>query len=204
MSTRGRWLAVLASATVGYAAGLFPSAEVATRLATRGQVDLRTAGSGNPGAANAGAVLGARWGWGVMAADIAKGAAAARLGRRLAGDAGQHVGAVGAVVGHCYPVTHGFRGGKGVACSVGQCLATFPAYLPLDLGVAAAVAAGPWKHRAFAATTAASAVWIAAATLWWRRGWSNGWGGPATANLPLAAIASSAVITQRFLASADR
>lgn len=201
MTRDAGWLRVVAAGAVGYAAGLVPSADVATRLATRGQVDLRSTGSGNPGAANAGAVLGARWGWAVMAADIAKGAAAARFGRRIGGDAGQHVGAVAAVVGHCYPVTHGFRGGKGVACSVGQCLATFPAYLPVDLGVAAAVAAGPWKHRAFAATTAASAVWVVAATVWWRRGWSNGWGGRATAGLPLAAFASSAVITQRFVAA---
>lgn len=79
-----------------------------------------------------------------MAADIAKGAVASRIGRRLAGDIGQHVAGVAAVVGHCYPVTKDFRGGKGVGCSVGQCLATFPAYLPIDVAVAAAVAMWVW------------------------------------------------------------
>ncbi len=194
----------MAAATVGYAAGLVPSADVAAQLATGGRVDLRTQGSGNPGGANAAAVLGARWGYAVMAADIAKGAVAARLGRRLAGDTGQHLGAVMSVVGHCYPVTKGFQGGKGVGCSVGQCLTTLPAYLPVDLAVAGAVAAGPWKQRAFAATTVSSAVWVVAATLWWRRGWPNAWGGTPTAALPLAAAASTAVILQRFRAGQTR
>lgn len=195
-----RWRDVAAAAAAGYALGLIPSADVAARLASGGHVDLRQHGSGNPGGANAAAVLGARWGYSVMAADIAKGAAAARFGRGLAGDAGQHIAAFASVVGHCYPVTKRFRGGKGVGCSVGQCLATFPAYLPADLAVAATVAGGPWKQRAFAATTASSVAWVAAATLWWRRGWPNAWGGNPTLGLPVAAAASSAVIFQRFRA----
>ncbi len=203
MSASG-WTQVLSAAVAGYVVGLVPSADIASRLATGGRVDLRSHGSGNPGGANAAAVLGRRWGYSVMAADIAKGAAAARIGLRLAGDRGQHAAAVGSVVGHCYPVTKGFRGGKGVGCSVGQCLATLPAYLPVDLAVASAVAAGPWKQRAFTATAASSVVWIGAATLWWRRGWPNGWGGPPTAALPIAAAASSAVIFQRFWASRPR
>lgn len=189
-----------AAAVAGYGAGLVPSADVAARMASGGGVDLREHGSGNPGGANAAAVLGHRWGYAVMAADITKGAVAARFGRRLAGDPGQHVAAFASVLGHCYPVTKGFRGGKGVGCSVGQCLATFPAYLPVDLGVAVAVAAGPWKQRAFAATAVSSAAWVAAGMLWWRRGWPNAWGGPPTMGLPLAAAASSAVILRRFRA----
>ena len=145
--------------------------------------------------------IGPRWGYAVMAADIAKAAAAARIGRRIAGDTGQHVAAVAAVLGHCYPITKKFQGGKGVGCSVGQCLATLPGYLPADLAVATAVAAGPWRQRAFTATAVSSAVWVTAATLWWRRGWPNAWGGTPTVGLPLAAAATSAVIFQRFAAS---
>lgn len=193
-----------AAVAAGYAAGLVPSANVAARLASGGRIDLREHGSGNPGGANATAVLGTRWGYGVIAADVAKGAAAARLGRRIAGDTGQHLAAVASVVGHCYPVTKGFGGGKGVGCSVGQALATFPAYLPADLAVATLTAAGPWKQRAFTATTVSSMVWVGAATLWWRRGWPNAWGGTPTAALPLAAAASSAVIFQRFWAARPR
>ncbi len=161
---------VVTAATTGYAAGLVPSADVAARLASRGRVDLREHGSGNPGGANALAVLGPRWGSAVMAADIAKGAVASRIGHRLAGDVGQHVAGVAVAVGHCYPVPMGGRGGKGVGCSVGQYLATFPAYLPIDVAVAAAVASGRWRQRAFAATAASSVVWVAASALWWSRG----------------------------------
>src|SRR5205823_14173960 len=68
-------LRLLAAATTGYALGTIPSADVAARLATRGATDLRDAGSGNPGAANAMAVLGKGWGYGVLIADVTKGAA---------------------------------------------------------------------------------------------------------------------------------
>ena len=193
-----RHLAV--AAVAGYAAGLVPSAALAARMASGGRVDLRAAGTGNPGGANAAAVLGRRWGYAVMAADIAKGAVACRIGERVAGDAGQHIAGVAAVAGHCYPVTHRFRGGKGVATSVGQCLATLPAYMPIDLTVATVVAAGPWKRRAFPATMAASVTWVAASVLWWRRQLPNAWGGPPTAGHTFAAAASSALIATRFLA----
>lgn len=193
---------ILTAAAVGYAAGLIPSADLACRVATSGQLDLRTQGTGNPGGANAAAVLGRRWGYAVMAADIAKAAVACRLGRRLGGDAGQHVAGVASVVGHCYPATNGFRGGKGVGTSVGQCLATFPPYLPIDLGVAAAASAGPWSQRAFAATMTASVTWVAGSILWWRQRLPNAWGGEPTVGLPLAAVATSAVIFSRFRAGA--
>lgn len=192
---------MLAATLAGYAAGTLPSADLAVRLAG-GTVDLRTAGSGNPGAANAVAVLGPGWGYSVLAADVAKGVAACAAGRQLAGDAGAHVAGVAAVVGHCLPVWNGFRGGKGVATSVGQCAMTFPAWSVLDLALAGAVAASPWwKRRALAATAVSSAGWVVAATVWWRRGWPNLWGPRPTAALPLAAAASSAVILSRFLAA---
>lgn len=144
------------------------------------------------------AVLGPRWGQGVLAADIAKAALACRIGRHLAGATGEHVAGTAAVVGHCYPIWNGFRGGKGVGCSVGQVLATFPAYFPVDLAVAAATAAGPWRKRAFAATLSASAAWVAAGVVWSRRDWPNLWGPQPSAGLPLAAAASSAIIVHRF------
>ena len=190
---------LVVAATAGYAAGTIPSADLAARAATRGGVDLRSAGTGNPGAANAIKVLGARWGYAVMAADIAKAAAASAAGRRLAGTRGAHVAGTAAVIGHCWPVWNGFRGGKGVAASVGQCLATFPAYFPLDLVVAGLTSASPrWKRRAFAATAVASGCWVAGGVVWWRRGWPNLWGPAPTPALPVAAAVSSAVILDRF------
>ena len=195
----GRKSGFVLAAVAGYLAGTLPSADIASRLATSGAADLRSAGSGNPGAANAIKVLGPGWGYGVMAADIGKGAVACRIGRRVAGDGGSHLAGTAAVVGHCFPVWNGFKGGKGVAASVGQCLATFPAYTPIDLGVAWATSASPrWKSRAYGATVIASGCWVAGGAVWAWRGWPNLWGPRPTRSLPLAAAASSAVILYKF------
>ncbi|HEX7276846.1 MAG TPA: glycerol-3-phosphate acyltransferase [Acidimicrobiales bacterium] len=187
---------IVASALAGYLVGTVPSADVASRLATGGAVDLRTRGSGNPGAVNAMEVLGRGWGSAILAADALKGVAACAVGRRLAGGTGAHVAGTAAVVGHCFPVWKRFRGGKGVAVSLGQCLATFPAYLPVDLTVAWAV--GRWSGRALPGTAAASATWVAAGALWSSRRWPNLWGPPPTAALPVASAVSSAVILYKF------
>ena len=203
---RGRGLAGAAAA--GYLLGTLPTADVAARVASGGTADLRTAGTGNPGGANALVVLGRAWGYGIMAVDMAKGAAACGAGRRLAGEAGAHVAGTAAVVGHCFPVWNGFRGGKGVAASVGQCLATFPVYVPFDVGLAWLTATPQWSRRVgtrtLVATAVASGAWVGAAGLWWRRGWPNAWAPRATAGLPVAAAASSAVILSRFAAAARK
>ncbi|HEX2042738.1 MAG TPA: glycerol-3-phosphate acyltransferase [Acidimicrobiales bacterium] len=192
---------VAAAAGAGYLLGTVPSADVAARLATGGATDLRAAGSGNPGAANAIAALGKVWGSTVLAADMAKGALACVVGGRLAGAAGANLAGTAAVVGHCWPVWNGFRGGKGVAVSSGQCLATFPAYFPVDLVVA--LVAARVRKRAFPATVVASAAWVGSGLLWWRRRWPNAWGPVPGPTLPLSAAATSVVIASRF-AAADR
>lgn len=189
---------VVGAAVLGYLLGTLPSADIAARLAGA-EAALRSSGSKNPGAANAITLLGPRWGYAVLAADIAKGAAASGIGRRAAGDLGAHVGGTAAVLGHCWPATNGFRGGKGVAASAGQCLVTFPAYFPIDLAVAGLTSASTrWRHRALAAIAVASLCWVASGVLWWRRGLPNAWGPKPTAALPTAAAVSSALIMHRF------
>lgn len=188
---------VLAVAS-GYLAGTIPSADIASRLLTGGRVNLRQSGSGNPGGLNAAMILGTRAGLAVMAADIGKGAMASGIGRAIGGTIGANLGGTAAVVGHCFPIWQHFRGGKGVAASVGQCLATFPAYLPIDLAVAAGTASRITGRRAFTATAASSVCWVAGGLLWWRRRWPNLWGPPPTAMLPFASALSSAVILYKF------
>ena len=192
------------AAALGYVVGTIPSADLACRLADQPGSDLRTGGTRNPGAANALVVLGKLWGYAVMAADIAKGAAACALARRLGGPAGAHVAGPAAVIGHCFPVWNGFRGGKGVAVSMGQCLATFPVYVPVDLAVAGATVAGKWRSRTFTTTVVASSAWVAAALLWWWRDLPNGWGPAPSGALPASAAVSTAVIISRFLAARRR
>lgn len=188
------------AALLGYLLGTFPTADLVARRASRGAIDLRSSGSGNPGTANAVKVLGARAGARVLAGDVAKGAAACLAGAAVAGPAGAHLAGTSSVIGHCYPVWTGFRGGKGVATSVGQCLATFPAYFPIDAAVAVVTAANPrWKQRSFAATVVSSICWVVGGAVWWRRGLRNLWGPTPSPLLPLAAAASSAVIVRRFI-----
>lgn len=109
------WILAIA---LGYLLGSVPFGLLLTRLTGAG--DLRAIGSGNIGATN---VL--RTGRKGLAAatlllDLAKGAAAVLLARAFwpGSEAGA---ALGAVVGHCFPVWLGFRGGKGVATLAGVC-----------------------------------------------------------------------------------
>lgn len=191
---------MLLATVFGYFVGSILTADLATKSACRfrsGEVDLRSVGSGNPGAANAMANLGTGWGIAVLAGDIAKGAAAGAGGRWIAGDNGAYGAAAAAVGGHCFPLWSGFKGGKGVATSAGTTLTVFPVYVPIDLGVVA-VSWVASKHAALATLTASS-VFVAAALVFYRRSWDNLWGPPASAGLPLYAVATSAMITYRFV-----
>ena len=88
------------------------------------KVDIRAAGSGNAGGTNAFRTQGLVFALGVVIIDVGKGVIAALLPGWLAwGPAPDMYAplycAMAAVLGHCYPVWHGFRGGKGAATAVG-------------------------------------------------------------------------------------
>jgi glycerol-3-phosphate acyltransferase PlsY len=189
--TRARRL--LLAAAGGYLLGTLPSADVASQLLTGGSVDLRRQGSGNPGGVNAQRLLGRRAGRAVKAADVGKGATACVWGAHVAG--------VAAVAGHCYPLWTGFRGGKGVATSFGQCVCTFPAYAPADAALAWAVARTAGRRPALTAVGISSAAWLLASAVWWKRDLPNLWGPRPTAALPLANAATVAVIASRGVVS---
>jgi acyl phosphate:glycerol-3-phosphate acyltransferase len=88
-------------------------------------VDITTQGSGNPGASNVARVLGTKWGVLVFALDALKGSLPAATGVLLGSRAGAHVLVAAAVLGHMFPVTRKFRGGKGVATMGGAMLALY-------------------------------------------------------------------------------
>lgn len=86
------------------------------------QVDIRTMGSGNAGGTNALRTQGKWFALGVVVIDVGKGALAASVVPGLLGGTAWWLPAAcgfAAVFGHCYPVWHGFRGGKGAATAVG-------------------------------------------------------------------------------------
>ena len=195
----------MASLGAGYLIGTLPSADIVTRIATGGRMNIRKEGTGNPGAANVAGVLGKKWGAVVMVADMAKGFVSAKVGGRLAGSAGLHIGGPAAVAGHCWPVWEDFDGGKGVATSGGQVLATFPVYFPIDAAVGFVVSRLPvFERQAFVATEAASATWVTLSTLWWNKKLPNPGAPAATVGLPLAALATSAIIRYRFMQTNDQ
>src|SRR5687768_17065936 len=110
------WLLAL---LLGYALGSVPFGLLLTRVAGKG--DIRDIGSGNIGATN---VL--RSGSKGLAAatlllDGAKGFLAVWLAWRYLPEAAA-LAALGAVLGHCFPVWLRFKGGKGVATTLGACL----------------------------------------------------------------------------------
>ncbi len=190
---------LLFAAASGYLLGTVPSADIAARLATGGDVDLRSSGSRNPGGVNAIRLLGNTPGRAVIVADVAKGYAACACGRLAGGVTGAHIAGVAAVVGHCYPAWSGFRGGKGVATSFGQCLYTFPVFAPVQMGVAVAATRIPRvQQRALVSAGAASAAWLTASILWWKRDLSNSWGPAPTVGLPLATAATVLVVGSAF------
>jgi glycerol-3-phosphate acyltransferase PlsY len=145
----------LAAFVLGYLFGSIPFGVLLTRSAGLG--DIRKVGSGNIGATN---VL--RTGRKGLAAAL-KGTAAVLLMFWLWGPNTAIVAAIGAVLGHLFPVWLKFKGGKGVATFIG-CL------LGLKLA-AAAIFAAIWLVLAFATRySSLSALVATAATppiLWW-------------------------------------
>jgi len=126
------WFLALAVCCLGYLFGSFPAGYFAGRIAG---TDVRSAGSGNIGATNVLRVLGKPWGYTVFFIDAFKGFAAVRvaffLAERLTVARPQAVyfaifAAVMCVVGHTFPIWLRFKGGKGVATSVGAIFGLMP------------------------------------------------------------------------------
>ena len=77
--------------------------------------DVRKHGSGNAGATNMARVFGLGAGFATLAGDMLKAALAMWLGNALLGDPGIAAGGGACILGHCFPVFHDFRGGKGIS-----------------------------------------------------------------------------------------
>ena len=146
----------------GYLCGSIPFGILLTRLA--GGPDLRTVGSGNIGATN---VL--RTGRRGLAAatligDMLKGTIAVVLTRHLLGHDFALVAAVGAFLGHLFPVWLRFRGGKGVATYIGVLLGiAWPAAIVFCAVWLAIAAVSRYSSLAALIASAVTPVF-----LWWR------------------------------------
>ena len=84
--------------------------------------DVRTLGSGNAGAANAARTLGPRVGALTLLGDFLKGIISMLLGSWLGGTTGLAIAGAACMIGHCFPIYFGFKGGKAVATAVAVAL----------------------------------------------------------------------------------
>ena len=135
-------LVLVALAAAGYLLGSVPTGFLIGRA--RG-LDLRAAGSGNIGAANALRVLGKPAGILVLVLDALKGALACaglpRLALQIApglpvgAEALAMVAGVAAILGHNYTCWLRFKGGKGIATSAGVLSVLMPVALLIALGI---------------------------------------------------------------------
>jgi glycerol-3-phosphate acyltransferase PlsY len=166
---------------VGYCLGSVPFGVILTRFAGLG--DIRRVGSGNIGATN---VL--RTGRKGLAAatligDALKGTAAVMLATQLLAPNAGVAAALGAFLGHLFPVWLGFKGGKGVAtflgCLLGLKAVAALAFVLVWLATAAATrysslsalvasAASPLVLLLLGEPQMAGATFILAALLWWK------------------------------------
>ena len=146
----GYWVVVAVTAVLGFFVG---SINPATIIARTRHADLRQ-GSGNPGATNAGRVLGVRWGVVVGLLDVLKGLIPTLLALLLFDRFTAYVVGMATVLGHVLsPFLRG-RGGKGVATSLGAILAVFPWF---GLGMLMVFGLMLWRTRWVAGSSIAAA-----------------------------------------------
>jgi glycerol-3-phosphate acyltransferase PlsY len=146
---------------LGYLLGSIPYGLILTRLA--GTQDIRSIGSGNIGATN---VL--RTGRKGLAAatlicDMLKGTVAVLIANYFGGFNAAMLAALGAFLGHLFPVWLNFKGGKGVAVYIGLLIGMFPpaALVFCVLWLATAVT------TRYSSLSALVASFITPIFLWW-------------------------------------
>jgi glycerol-3-phosphate acyltransferase PlsY len=162
--------------------------------------DVRSVGSGGIGATNVTRRAGIRAGLLTYAFDVAKGTAAVMLMRLVAQDDYAWVGAaaIGAIVGHIFPVFLKFRGGKGVATGVGVYLALAP-YSVLSTLVLWALIVYLTRY-----VSLASIIGTAAVPLWTLLYYGLIWPSPHLKALVVIAIAGCALIVAKHHENINR
>ena len=176
------WLTILLAGLLGYLLGSIPFGLIFTRMAGLG--DVRKIGSGNIGATNVLRTGRKGLAAATLLADALKGTAAVLVAAQW-GPQFAIMAALGAFLGHLFPVWLGFKGGKGVATFIGVLIGLKPLaaliFCAIWLGVAFAS-----KYSSLSALVASAAtpivLWllgepgmagiavVLVALLWWKHG----------------------------------
>jgi glycerol-3-phosphate acyltransferase PlsY len=145
----------LVIATIVFVAYLLGSIPFGLLVSKSQGVDIRQHGSGNIGATNVWRVLGKKWGLITFIGDMAKGWIAVVAGQLIAGAIAIHVplphgheridhlpadyagiaAALGCILGHSFPIWLKFKGGKGVATSLGVISGMMPLAALIDFAL---------------------------------------------------------------------
>jgi len=176
---------------IAYLLGSLPFGLILAKLF--GGRDVRKAGSGNIGATNVLRVVGPLAGILTLLLDAAKGWSAVSLAERVTHEQTTDMVLAGflAMIGHCFPVWLGFRGGKGVATAAGVFLALCPSAFLAAL-VLFIVVVSFWRYVSLASLAAAAALPLLVYLLWAPR-----FAPPESVTLGSLAIAALVIVQHR-------
>jgi acyl phosphate:glycerol-3-phosphate acyltransferase len=149
----------------GYLVGSIPFGIILTRIL--GGEDVRKHGSGNIGAANVSRVVGPVAGIVTLVLDALKGGLAVWLAARFTehNASAMILAGLGALLGHCFPVWLGFKGGKGVATALGVFTALCP-LAALSAFILFLLLVAFWRYVSLASLSAAAAMPLLIYFLW--------------------------------------
>ena len=176
---------------IAYLLGSLPFGLILAKLF--GGRDVRKAGSGNIGATNVLRVVGPLAGILTLLLDAAKGWSAVSLAGRVTHEQTTDMVLAGflAMIGHCFPLWLGFRGGKGVATAAGVFLALCPSAFLAAL-VLFIVVVSFWRYVSLASLAAAAALPLLVYLLWAPR-----FAPPESVTLGSLAIAALVIVQHR-------
>ncbi|CAN5859359.1 glycerol-3-phosphate 1-O-acyltransferase PlsY [soil metagenome] len=185
-------LALLAGYLVG-------SIQTANTIAALFGINLRSEGSGNPGANNARRLGGTGLSIAILLVEVVKGAAAVLIGDAIAGSPGMAAAGFGATTGNVYNLWYRFQGGKGLGITLGVLLVAWPLALPPVIVTIAAIAM--ITRSTGLAAIGALIVLLILGLLWLPMTWPNGWGVD-SASLSWLAIGLVVMIAPKHLSAA--
>ncbi len=130
---------IIATIIICYLLGNVNNALIISKLK---KSDIRECGSGNPGAMNMFRNYGFKFGLLTLVLDAVKGVLACLIGWFIVGGfsftgtvLGKYIGAISVIIGHIFPVFLKFKGGKGIASTIGICFMLNPIVALISLVV---------------------------------------------------------------------
>ncbi len=179
---------------LGYLIGSMPTANGIARMFG---VNLRTSGSGNPGANNARRVGGIRLAAIVLLVEMSKGALAVIIGTTLGGETGAVLAGIASITGNIYNMWYRFDGGKGLSITGGVLLAAWPLAFPA-LVVLIAIALLLTRSSGYATLIALGGA-ILLSVAWQVFHWPQGWGLESRGMMVILSLALALLLTPRHL-----